>query len=64
MKPTIHPLSWYIHEYGEDWAEIVREEDQRLGRNSDGSYPMPTRADLQALQQPSESWAAHPINMQ
>lgn len=57
-------LEWYERKYGVDWAEIVRDEDRRLGRNSDGSYPLPSNAELRATQQPSESWAFHPINGQ
>lgn len=55
----VNSIDWYLRKYGEDWAEIVREEDQRLGRNSDGSYTIDRNP-----QTPDSSWAAHPINMQ
>lgn len=63
LKPVIRSIEWYISKYGEDWAEIVRDEDIKLQRNSDGTYP---KLELVAGRDtsPSASWASHPINNQ
>lgn len=58
--PDIYSREWYLRQYGEDWAAIVRAEDVRLGRNSDGTYTTHS-----AKPEPVDGhWAAHPINIQ
>lgn len=55
----IFDIHWYEKEYGEDWAKIVRDEDIRLGRNSDGTYTINKNPIT-----PDAHWAGNSINMQ
>lgn len=58
---TIKSMDWYLKEFGEDWAQIVREEDLRLEAENEKLQHI---ASASTTFDKSTSWAFNEISGQ